>query len=242
MADNTVNRKARQEIELTGEQKYRAALKSIANDMSRVKSQQALVNSEYAKGDQSAAKLTRQKDLLSQKLDIQKNKLKLIAAEIERVSKKEGENSEKVKKLQTAYEYAQRDVNNTEAAMKDMGDSLKHASEKMAQFTAMMKESNAQMPSFVAKAEKLGSTLTKAFTAPIAALGVASGKMYMDYEKGLYTVATIADTTQLSLKGLSDQLLKTSDATGMAATNMTAAAYDALSAGVDTANAAGFVA
>lgn len=241
MADNTVNRKARQEIELTGEQEYRAALKSIANDMSRVKSQQALVNSEYAKGDQSAAKLIRQKDLLSQKLDIQKNKLKLIAAEIERVSKKEGENSEKVKKLQTAYEYAQRDVNNTEAAMKDMGKALEHASGKMAQFTAMMKESNAQMPSFVAKAEKLGGTLTKAFTAPIAALGAAGGKMYMDYEKGLYTVSTIADTTQLSLKDLGDQLLKASDATGMAATDMTTAAYDALSAGVDTANAASFV-
>ena len=241
MASNTVTRKARQEIELTGEQKYRAALKALAGDMGRVKSQQALVNSEYAKGDQSAAKLIRQKDLLSQKLQVQKNKLQLIADEIERVSKKEGESSENVKKLRTAYEYAQRDINDTETAIEEMGKSLEQASGKMAQFNAKMKESNAQMPAFVEKSERLGSTLTKAFTAPVAALGVSSGKLFLDYEKGLYTVSTIADTTQLSLKELGDQLLSASDATGKAATDMTQAAYDALSAGVDTANAAGFV-
>ena len=241
MAGNTVTRKARQEIELTGEQKYRAALKGIANDMSRVKSQQALVNSEYNKNDLSTAKLTRQYDLLQQKLKVQQSKLKLIRDEITRVSAKEGENSEHVKKLQIQYEYAQRDINNTEAAMQDMGKALDSAKSKMTQFAAKMKEANAQMPAFVEKAEKLGSTMMKAFSAPVAALGVASGKLYLDYEKGLYTVSTIADTTQLSLEELSDQLLKASDATGKAATDMTEAAYDALSAGVDTANAAGFV-
>lgn len=241
MAGNTVTRKARQEIELTGEQKYRAALKGIANDMSRVKSQQALVNSEYNKNDLSTAKLTRQYDLLQQKLKVQQSKLKLIRDEITRVSAKEGENSEHVKKLQIQYEYAQRDINNTEAAMQDMGKALDSAKSKMTQFAAKMKEANAQMPAFVEKAEKLGSTMMKAFSAPVAALGVASGKLYLDYEKGLYTVSTIADTTQLSLEELGDQLLKASDATGKSATDMTEAAYDALSAGVDTANAAGFV-
>ena len=234
-------REARQRISLTGEAQYREALKGIALDMQRVKSQQALLNSEYASGDTNMGKLTRQYDLLSQKLAKQKEKLDLIGKQLEKSKNLYGENDDRVKRLATAYAYAQRDVNNTEAAMKDMSKALEHASGKMAQFTAMMKESNAQMPSFVAKAEKLGSTLTKAFTAPVAALGAASGKMYMDYEKGLYTVATIADTTQLSLKDLGNQLLKASDATGMAATDMTAAAYDALSAGVDIGNTAGFV-
>lgn len=234
-------REARQRISLTGEAQYREALKGIALDMQRVKSQQALLNSEYASGDTSMGKLTRQYDLLSQKLAKQKEKLDLIGKQLEKSKNLYGENDDRVKQLATAYAYAQRDVNNTEAAMKDMGDSLKHASEKMAQFTAMMKESNAQMPAFVAKAEKLGGTLTKAFTAPVAALGVAGGKMYMDFEKGLYTVATIADTTQLSMKDLGNQLLKASDATGKAATDMTVAAYDALSAGVDIGNTASFV-
>jgi len=110
-------KKARQEIELSGEQKYRAALKNIAADMQRVRSQQALTNSEYEKGDQSTARMARQYDLLGQKLTAQKNKLKLIADEIQRVTEEEGENSERVRNLRNSYAYAQRDINNTERAM-----------------------------------------------------------------------------------------------------------------------------
>jgi len=234
-------KKARQEIELSGEQKYRAALKNIAADMQRVRSQQALTNSEYEKGDQSTARMARQYDLLGQKLTAQKNKLKLIADEIQRVTEEEGENSERVRNLRNSYAYAQRDINNTERAMKQLGEELEGASKKSAQLAQRLREAGLELPGFAESAQRLGGALTKALSAPIAALGVASGKMFLDYEKQLYTVATIADTAAVPLERLSDDLLKASDASGMAAESVAEAAYGAISAGVDTAQAAGFV-
>lgn len=233
--------KARQEIELSGEQKYRAALKEIAANMKDVRAQQNLMNSEFDKGDQSTAKMTRQYDLLGKKLKEQQSKLKLIASEIDRVSKEEGENSARVRQLRNDYAYAQRDINNTERAMKQMGDSMQQASTKTAQLAQRLKDANAQLPAWVERNERLGKSMTKGITAPLVALGAASGKLYLDYEKKLYTVATIADQTQVSLSGLSDQMIAASNASGMAAEDVADATYNAISAGVNTAEAAGFV-
>lgn len=239
MAGST--QKARQEIELTGEQKYRAALKEIAANMKDVRAQQNLMNSEFDKGDQSTAKMTREYDLLGKKLKEQQSKLKLIASEIKRVSAEEGENSEHVRKLRNDYVYAQRDINNTERAMKQMGESIQQASTKSAQLAQRLKEAGAQLPAWVERNEKFGNSMTKAVTMPLAALGAASGKLFLGYEKKLYTVATIADQTQVSLSDLSEQMINASNASGMAAEDVADATYNAISAGVNTAEAAGFV-
>lgn len=234
-------RKARQQIELTGEQKYRAALKNIANEMKGVSSQQALLNSQYDKGDNSIGKMAQQHDLLGKKLKTQKDKLKLIADEIKRTSAAEGENSDRVKQLRNEYNYVQRDINNTERAMQKLGEEMKQAGTKTAQLRERLREVGIEMPSLMEAGEKVGASLTKAVSAPVAALGVASGKLFLDYEKELYTVATIADESVMSMDALSDAMLKASNNSGMAATEVAQATYGAISAGVNTAEAASFV-
>ena len=234
-------RKARQQIELTGEQKYRAALKNIANDMRGVSSQQALLNSQYDKGDASIAKMSQQHELLGKKLKAQKDRLKLINDEIKRTSAAEGENSDRVRQLKNEYAYAQRDINNTERAMKQLGDEMAQASKKTEQLRARLREAGIELPTLSEAADRVGTSLTKAISAPIAALGVASGKLYLDYEKELYTVATIADETAMSMDELSAAMITASNNSGMAATEVAQATYGAISAGVNTAEAASFV-
>lgn len=235
------DKKARQQIELTGEQKYRAALKNIANDMKGVSAQQALLNSQYDKGDASIAKMSQQHELLGKKLKAQKDRLKLIEDEIKRTSAAEGENSDRVRQLKNEYAYAQRDINNTERAMQQLGDEMAQASKKTEQLRARLREAGIELPTLSEAADKVGTSLTKAISAPIAALGVASGKLYLDYEKQLYTVATIADETVMSMDELSAAMITASNNSGMAATEVAQATYGAISAGVNTAEAASFV-
>lgn len=75
-------------------------------------------------------------------------------------------------------------------------------------------------------------------TAATAALGagaVASFNFGSAYETSLAKVSTIADTTAVSLKDLSADVLNLSNATGEDAAGLNEAVYQALSAGADTA-------
>lgn len=87
----------------------------------------------------------------------------------------------------------------------------------------------------------LGSTLSRTLTLPILAAGVASAKMASDYEESLAKVGTIADNTKISMEEISDRILDLSDKTGFAATELNEALYQAISAGVDTADAIGLI-
>lgn len=233
-------RKARQEIELTGEAKYKAALKSIESNLRGVAVQQKLLDSEYAKGDTSMAKMSRQYDLMGSKLQAQKNRLQLIKAELDRVTVAQGSDSEAAQKLRNAYAMAQRDVNNTERAMSALSAQIAAASKHATTFMERMREMHITLPAVADKMDKLGSRMTKALSAPIAALGVAAGKAFLDYDKGLATLSTLADTTQIDMKTLSAALLEASSVSGMAAEGIADAAYSALSAGVETKNVASF--
>ncbi len=89
--------------------------------------------------------------------------------------------------------------------------------------------------------ESLGSNMTKKVTLPTMALGAASLKSAMDFEDGLAKVSTIADSTKMSLQDIRKELLRVSDATGIAVTDLAEAEYNAISAGVDTAKSIEFL-
>ena len=232
--------KARQEIELTGEAKYKAALKSIESNLKGVAAQQKLLDSEYARGDTSMEKMGRQYELLGDKLQAQRNRLRLIKAELDRVTQAQGVDSEAAAKLRNAYAMAQRDINNTERAMSDLSTQMAASAKHATTFMERMREMHITLPAIGDKMDQLGGKMTRALSAPIAALGVAAGKSFLEYDKGLATVSTIADTTQVSMEALSKSLLTASSISGMAAEDITSAAYSALSAGVETKNVASF--
>lgn len=232
--------KARQEIELTGEAKYKAALKSIENNLKGVAVQQKLLDSEYARGDTSMEKMGRQYELLGDKLQAQRNRLRLIKAELDRVTQAQGADSEAAVKLRNAYAMAQRDINNTERAMSELSAQMAASAKHASTFMERMREMHITLPAIGDKMDQLGGKMTRALSAPIAALGIAAGKSFLEYDKGLATVSTIADTTQVSMEALSKSLLTASSISGMAAEDITGAAYSALSAGVETKNVASF--
>lgn len=99
-----------------------------------------------------------------------------------------------------------------------------------------------------ALAGKTSTNIGKYFLAAGAAVTTAAGvaavkavKSYAAYETTLDKVATLADTSAVPIKTLSDQVLKLSDATGVAAGDINESVYQAISAGTKTANAVDLV-
>lgn len=89
-----------------------------------------------------------------------------------------------------------------------------------------------------------GSALASAGSAVgRAAMGFTkdSIKSASEYGSAVAKVSTIADTSIVPINKLSSGIKQISSATGSAATELAEAAYQAISAGVDTANAVGFV-
>lgn len=88
----------------------------------------------------------------------------------------------------------------------------------------------------------VGSTLTKTVTAPLVAAGTAAFKFSSDFEMAISKVSTIADPAKKSIGGIKKEIVDLSNQTGMAASDLAEATYQAISAGVDTADAVEFVA
>ena len=91
------------------------------------------------------------------------------------------------------------------------------------------------------EAEKAADRMSKALTAATTAAVTYSAKGFMDFEAEMSNVATLADTTAVSMEQLSRQAIDASNATGVTAKEIAQGAYMALSSGIDTANAMGYI-
>lgn len=87
-----------------------------------------------------------------------------------------------------------------------------------------------------------GSTLTKTVTAPLVTAGTAAFTFSTKFESAMAKVSTIADATQKPIGDIKTEIVDLSNETGAAATDIAEAVYQAISAGVDTADAVEFVA
>lgn len=125
-----------------------------------------------------------------------------------------------------------------EQAIGGVGEAAEQASTGAAQSFA--KKLGANLQSAGESVTKLG----KKFAPVSAAAGLAFGgalKSASDFNDGMAKMSTIADTSKVSVEELKDQFLDLSNETGKSASELAEAGYQALSAGVETEKAAGFV-
>ncbi|MBB6716275.1 phage tail tape measure protein [Clostridium gasigenes] len=87
----------------------------------------------------------------------------------------------------------------------------------------------------------VGSKLTMGVTVPLIGLGVASTKLFGDFEHGTAKISTIADTSKLSMDKISEGVKNLSTTTGVSTNDLNEALYETLSAGVDTSRSIDFL-
>ena len=126
------------------------------------------------------------------------------------------------------------DFDGSAAAIKEMDGATSKLSDTAMKVAKKLKEMEKSF-------SKVGKGLMKKVTTPIIGLGTAGTKMALDLEHGVRKITTLADTDILPVSKIREEIREISDTSGVAQTEVAEAVYDALSAGVDTANVMEFV-
>ena len=149
-----------------------------------------------------------------------------------------GEVTEEQKALEREIIETEKSLESLEGEMKNFGAVGKQQAESVAQSMAQVGE---KVQAAGQKVSAVGDALTASVSAPIAAAGVGALKASLSYEDALAKLSTIADTSQVPMEELSNQILELSKASGISADTLANNVYDAISAGQQTADAVNFV-
>lgn len=87
---------------------------------------------------------------------------------------------------------------------------------------------------------KAGSNLTKFVSVPLAGVGIAAGKMAVDFESSFAKVSTLLDSNVVNFDDYKKGLLKASNDSKVAVDEFSEAVYGSISAGVDQTKAIEF--
>ena len=90
------------------------------------------------------------------------------------------------------------------------------------------------------KLAKTGERLTAGVSVPLIGLGVAAGKMAVDFESSFAKVSTLLDENVVDFEDYKEELLEASDDTKIAVDEFSEAVYSSISAGVDQRKAIAF--
>lgn len=231
----------RHHLAISGEKEYTAGMQAAGAAMKKTASEQALLNAKYGEGDKSLAKMASQQDLLQRKLTAQQQKLETVRKALDKATQSGGKNSNLAKELSREYDYAQAAILKTERELSTLNQEMNAATSRTSQLKSKLKELGVTGESVGKKLDTMGKTLTKSLTVPILGGMVTSTKLFMDFEDQMTTFATIADTSKKSLAELSAEALQASSATGVAAKDVSAAMYQAVSANIATEKSSMFV-
>lgn len=149
-----------------------------------------------------------------------------------------GEVTEEQKALEREIIETEKSLESLEGEMKTFGTVGKQQAESVAQSMAQVGE---KVQAAGQKVSAVGDALTASVSAPIAAAGVGALKASLSYEDALAKLSTIADTSQVPMEELSNQILELSKVSGISAEQLANNVYDAISAGQQTADAVNFV-
>lgn len=205
------------------------AIRNMEKNISKFDKELRQINNAL-KFNPTSVDLWRQKQqVLAQKIEETRNKLQSLkdqqaAMDAAGVDK----NSEEYRKLQ-------REIIETEGKLKTFNAQLKAIG-------------NADLRALGEKFKKIGDQITKAgeamskyITAPIVGGFTASAKAALTYGDAIAKMSTIADESQVPVEQLKKQILQLSNETGKGSTELAEAAYQALSASVETKDVMSFL-
>lgn len=136
------------------------------------------------------------------------------------------------------YDALQREIIETEQNLKNLKEQAKDTASVLG---TQMQEAGEKISAVGEKTSDVGKKLTAGVTVPIAAVGVAAGKMSMDFEDAIAKVSTIADETEVPIEDLRSAIIDLSDQTGISSSEIADNVYNAISAGQKTGDAVNFV-
>ena len=203
------------------------SLKKPEKECSDLQSKLKSVN-QMLKFDPTTTELLAQKQrLLKEQISSTEDKLKLLK-ETQRQFIADGGNVDS-----SQYIALQQEIQKTESNLKRLKSEQSGVSAELEAFGKKLEQTGD-------KIETMGKKVAPVSAAVGAGLTVAT-KNASDFEDGMAKMSTLFDTTQISVKDLSEEFIKLSNETGKGATELAEAGYQALSASVPIQNVGKFV-
>lgn len=175
-------------------------------------------------------------DLWKQKQTVLNQQLKDTDTRLQELKKARDQlDAAKVDRTSAEYRELEREIIKNENVQKRLNAELR--SIPSAQVRALgetFKETGQKM-------KDAGSYMTQHFSAPIAAGFAASTKLALDFDDAMAKVSTIADQSQVPIADLRSGIMDLSNESGKGSQELAEAAYQALSASVETKDVVGFL-
>lgn len=220
-------------IGIEGEKEYRQAINNIIQQQKLLTAEMKKTGEEFSSSSDKQKKHTEQVRILNEQIKVQEDRVSQLRSMMEKSASTYGETATETLKWKQAVTEAETQLASLENQLHSMT-----GPEYLAQ---QMQETGEKLKGIGDSVTKVGETLTKTVTAPILGVGTAAVKMAADYEDAIAKVSTIADTSAVPLEKMSKAITDLSNETGIAATEVADAVYNAISAGQDTADAVNFV-
>lgn len=178
-------------VGIEGEAEFKKALSELNTSLKTMGTEMTAVSSAYDKNDKSAEKLTAQNEVLTRQIDAQKDKVALLAAQLEKAQEEYGAGSRQAQALE-------QQLNNGTAALNKMERQLDSNNTEL-------NKSKVNWGEFGEKAEKAAKAAATAIAAVVTAAAgaaVAIGKMTIDAAASADEILTLSTQTGLSTEAI----------------------------------------
>lgn len=229
-------------IEIDGDTRsLQTALKGVNSTLKDTQASLKDVDSLLKMDPGNVELLTQKQAYLNDAITATKDKLEQekLALEQIKANNATGEVTEEQRALEREIVETQKSLEGLEGELKDFGSV---GTQQAAAVAAEMAKVGEKVQEAGQKVSAIGDKMTAAVSAPIAAAGVGALQASLSYEDALAKLSTIADTSEVSMEELSNQIMALSKDSGIAADVLANNVYDAISAGQATGDAVNFVA
>lgn len=213
---------------------FSSGIKKMNSDIQTV-TKELKLNAAQMKGAGETADLLKQKQqLLSKEYEAAKTKVNLTSKSMEEAKRILGEGSKEYQNLNNRLIEAKTQEQNLKNQLDETTQKLKDQYSITGYLSKGFKTAGDHIQGFAGKVKAVGGGIESAgkklmpLTTGIVGMGVAGGKMALDFEDGIANINTLLDDDS-HLEGYKNTVRKLSDDTGMSISTMTDGMYQAIS-------------
>lgn len=201
-------------IGVDGEQEYRNQINQIIQQSKTLESQMKLVASSFTTATTAEEKNAKTAAVLSKQIDVQRERVKLLAEQTGKAAAKYGESDAKTQKWQQALNEAaatlnkmQSELRNTSSGVEELGDDMREGSEKALSFGDVLKANVAS--DFIVSGIKAMASAIKEATAALVDLGKQSIMGFAEQEQLIGGVDTLFKESSAQVQQYANDAYKT---------------------------------
>lgn len=201
-------------IGVDGEAEYRRQINQIIQQSKTLESQMKLVASQFTAATSAEERNAKTASVLSKQIDVQRERVKLLAEQTGKAAAKYGESDEKTQKWQQALNEAaatlnkmQSELRNTSSGVEELGDDMREGSEKALSFGDVLKANIAS--DFIVSGIKAMASAIKEATAALVDLGKQSIMGFAEQEQLIGGVDTLFKESSAKVQQYANDAYKT---------------------------------